>query len=68
MKRNFCLCYEAFIQDLDNAKLDEQIINDNKDIHTTYETFEASFLDVVNKHIPLKKCKSTQHPGVLLLI
>jgi hypothetical protein len=42
--------YEAFIQDLDNAKLDEQIINDNKDIHTTYETFESSFLDVVNKH------------------
>jgi hypothetical protein len=28
--------YEAFIQDLDNAKLDEQIINDNKDIHKTY--------------------------------
>ena len=28
--------YEAFIQDLDNTKLDEQIINDdNKDIHKT---------------------------------
>ena len=55
--------YEAFIQDLDNAKLDEQIINDdNKDIHKTYGTFESSFLDVVNKHIPLTKCKSTQHP------
>ena len=37
----------------DNAKLDEQIINDNKDIHKTYETFESSCLDVVNKHIPL---------------
>ena len=56
--------YEAFIQDLDNAKLDEQIINDdNKDIHKTYETFESSFLDVVNKHILLKKGKSTQHPA-----
>ena len=55
--------YEAFIQDLDNAKLDDQIINDNKDIHKTYETFESSFLDVVNKHIPLKKCKITQHPA-----
>ena len=29
--------YEAFIQDLDNAKLNDQIINDNKDIHKTYE-------------------------------
>ena len=55
--------YEAFIQDLDNAKLDDQIINDNKDIHKTYETFESSFLDVVNKHIPLKKRKSTHHPA-----
>jgi hypothetical protein len=56
--------YEVFIQDLDNAKLDEQIINDdNKDMHKTYETFESSFLDVVNKHIPLKKRKSTQHPA-----
>ena len=55
--------YEAFIQDLDNAKFDDQIINDNKDIHKTYETFESSFLDVVNKHIPLKKRKSTQHPA-----
>ncbi len=24
-------------------------------MHKTYETFESSFLDVVNKHIPLKK-------------
>jgi hypothetical protein len=55
--------YEAFIQDLDNAKLDEQIINDNKDIHKTYETFESSFLDVVSKDIPLKKRKITQHPA-----
>ena len=55
--------HEAFIQDLDNAKLDEQIINDNKDIHKTYETFESSFLDVVSKDIPLKKRKITQHPA-----
>jgi hypothetical protein len=45
------LNYEAFIQDLDDAKLDEQIINDdNKGIHRTYGTFESSFLDVVTKH------------------
>ena len=56
--------YEAFIQDLDDAKLDEQIINDdNKGIHRTYGTFESSLLDVVNKHIPLKKRKSTKHPA-----
>ena len=32
-------------------------------IHKTYETFESSFLDVVNKHTLLKKRKSTQHPA-----
>jgi hypothetical protein len=31
--------YEVFIQDLDNAELDQQIINDNKDIHNGIVVF-----------------------------
>ena len=44
-------------------KIDYVNIGNESDINSAYEIFEKSYLEVVNKHIPLKKRKPVQTPA-----
>jgi hypothetical protein len=53
--------HEKYVEDLE--KIDYVNIGNESDINSTYEIFEKSYLEVVNKHIPLKKRKPVQNLG-----
>jgi hypothetical protein len=53
--------HEKYVEDLE--KIDYVNIGNESDINSTYEIFEKSYLEVVNKHIPLKKRKPVQTPA-----
>ena len=53
--------HEKYVEDLE--KIDYVNIGNESDINSAYEIFEKSYLEVVNKHIPLKKRKPFQTPA-----
>jgi hypothetical protein len=55
--------HEKYVEELE--KIDYVNIGNESDINSAYEIFEKSYLEVVNKHIPLKKRKPVQTPIVL---
>jgi hypothetical protein len=50
--------HEKYVEDLE--KIDYVNIGNESDINSAFEIFEKSYLEVVNKHIPLKKRKPVQ--------
>jgi hypothetical protein len=52
--------YEKYVEDLEKYFVN---IGNESDINSACEIFEKSYLEVVNKHIPLKKRKPVQNPA-----
>ena len=53
--------HEKYVEDLE--KIDYVNIGNESDINSAYEIFEFFYLEVVNKHISLKKRKPIQAPA-----
>jgi hypothetical protein len=59
--KNKLFCIEAlkilimifFINDLQSVNFENQIADD--DVNRAYSNFETSFIEIINKHIPIKR-------------
>ena len=51
---------EKFIEDLQEADLSNF---ENVDVNTAYDTFNSKFIDIYNKHVPLKQRKLVKNPA-----
>ena len=53
--------YENFIEDLENAHLEN--IDDDIDVNKAYDEFNKKFIDIYNKHVPVKQRKLVRNPA-----
>jgi ribosomal protein L32 len=52
--------HEFFLNDLQSVNFENQIADD--DVNRAYSKFETSFIEIIDKHIPIKKRKSVAYP------
>ena len=53
--------HEIFLNDLQSVNFENQIADDD-DVNRAYSKFETSFIEIIDKHIPIKKRKSVAYP------
>jgi hypothetical protein len=56
--------HEKFLQELQSEQLD--VITEHSNVETAYHNFEATFIKVVDKNIPLKKRRYITHPAAFM--